>query len=54
MMTGSPGCHSSWARRQLANGGWLDLLDDAIEVDGRIVWWAEYFDPQQVLAVRPS
>ena len=21
--------------------------------DGLIVWWAEYFDPQQVLAVRP-
>lgn len=21
--------------------------------DGKVVWWAEYFDPQQVLAVRP-
>ena len=20
--------------------------------DGKIVWWAEYFDPQEVLAVR--
>ena len=22
--------------------------------NGRIVWWAEYFDPQEVLAVRPK
>ena len=21
--------------------------------DGKVVWWAEYFDPQQLIAVRP-